>query len=67
MAQPYAVAGIEPPLEGLLDDQIAYLVMRCEGIRPADEWRWRHEARSRQARTGPETAAVSRRANTARP
>ncbi|HEX2479196.1 MAG TPA: hypothetical protein VHK45_07940 [Geminicoccaceae bacterium] len=47
MAQPYAAAAIEPPLKELLDDQIAYLVMRCEGIRSADERRSGHEARSR--------------------
>jgi hypothetical protein len=46
MAQPYAAAGIKPPLEELLDDQIARLVMRRDGIRPADVWRWVHQARA---------------------
>lgn len=51
MVQPYAVAGIEPPLEELLDDQIAHLVMRRDGLEPADVWRWVEEARSRLAHT----------------
>lgn len=49
MAQPYAAAGIEPPLEELLDDPIAYLVMRRDGLEPADVWRSVREARSRLA------------------
>jgi hypothetical protein len=36
MRQGYAVAGIEPPLEELLEDQIARLIMRRDGIEPAD-------------------------------
>ena len=51
MAQPYATAGIEPPLEELLDDPIAHLVMRRDGIGVADVWRWVHEARARWAHT----------------
>jgi hypothetical protein len=47
MAQPYAAAGIEPPLEELLDDQIAHLVMRRDGTGPAEVWRSVHEARAR--------------------
>ena len=51
MAQPYATAGIEPPLEELLDDQIAHLVMRRDGLEAADVWRWVQEARARWAHT----------------
>jgi hypothetical protein len=51
MAQPYATAGIEPPLQELLDDRIARLVMRRDGLEPADVWRWVEEARSRLAHT----------------
>jgi hypothetical protein len=51
MAQPYATAGIEPPLEELLDDPIAHLVMRRDGVELADVWRWIHEARSRLGHT----------------
>lgn len=36
MAQAYAVAGIEPPLEELLNDPITLLVMRRDGIGVAD-------------------------------
>jgi hypothetical protein len=43
MGQGYAVAGIEPPLEELLDD----LIMRRDGIEPADVWRSIAAARAR--------------------
>jgi hypothetical protein len=36
MAQPYAVAGIEPPLEEVSEDPITLLVMRRDGIGVAD-------------------------------
>ena len=39
MGQVYAKAGVEPPLEELLDDPIARLIMRGDGIEPADVWR----------------------------
>ena len=39
MGHGYAVAGVEPPLEELLDDQIARLIMRRDGLEPADVWR----------------------------
>ncbi len=61
MAQPYATAGIEPPLEELLDDPIAHLVMRRDGVELADVWRWVHEARSRLAHTAAAPAAEKRR------
>ena len=61
MAQPYATAGIEPPLEELLDDPIAHLVMRRDGVEVADVWRWVHEARSRLAHTAAAPAAEKRR------
>jgi hypothetical protein len=51
MTQPYATAGIEPPLEELLEDPIAHLVMRRDGVELADVWRWVQEARSRLAQT----------------
>ena len=58
MGQGYAVAGIEPPLEELLDDQITRLIMRRDGIGPADVWRWIAAARARLTpRAG--TAAVA--------
>jgi hypothetical protein len=53
MGQGYAVAGIEPPLEELLDD----LIMRRDGIEPADVWRSIAAAR---ARLGPEPAIPTR-------
>ena len=53
MEHAYAVAGIEPPLEELLDDQIARLVMRRDGIGPADVWRSVEAARTRLARKAP--------------
>jgi hypothetical protein len=37
IAQPCAMTGIEPPVEELLDEQIAYLVMQRDGIGPADD------------------------------
>ena len=61
MAQPYATAGIEPPLEELLDDPIAHLVMRRDGVDVADVWRWVNEARSRLAHTAAALAAEKRR------
>jgi hypothetical protein len=51
MTQPYATAGTEPPLEELLEDPIAHLVMRRDGVELADVWRWVQEARSRLAQT----------------
>jgi hypothetical protein len=36
MTQRYAAAGIEPPLEELLNDPITLLLMRRDGIGPAD-------------------------------
>lgn len=36
MEQKYAVAGIEPPLEELLNDPITWLVMQRDGIGLAD-------------------------------
>jgi hypothetical protein len=57
MAQPYATAGIEPPLEELLDDPIAHLVMRRDGVELAEVWRWVQEARSRLAPTAAAAAA----------
>ncbi|HEX6114001.1 MAG TPA: hypothetical protein VFZ10_16985 [Geminicoccaceae bacterium] len=61
MAQQYAGAGIEPPLEELLGDEIARLVMRRDGLEPADVWRWIQEARSRPAETAASRAAEDRR------
>jgi hypothetical protein len=60
MTQPYATAGIEPPLEELLDDPIAHLVMRRDGVELADVWRWVHEARSRLAHTAAAPAVEKR-------
>jgi hypothetical protein len=39
MKQGYTAAGIEPPLEELLNDRIAQLIMRRDGIALADVWR----------------------------
>jgi hypothetical protein len=49
MEQGYAAAGIEPPLEELLNDQIAQLIRRRDGIALADVWRAVELARSRLA------------------
>jgi hypothetical protein len=49
MERGYATAGIEPPLEELLNDPIARLVMRRDGIAVADVWRTVEMARSRLA------------------
>jgi hypothetical protein len=49
MEQSYAAAGIEPPLEELLNDQIAQLIRRRDGIALADVWRAVETARSRLA------------------
>ena len=49
MGHQYALAGVEPPLEELLDDQIARLIMRRDGIEPADVWRSIAAARARLA------------------
>ena len=49
MEQAYAAAGTEPPLEELLDDQIARLIMRRDGLGPADVWRSIGAARARLA------------------
>jgi hypothetical protein len=66
MPHRYAVAGIEPPLEELLNDRIAHLLMRRDGIEPADVWRAVAAARSRllpsidpTAETGPRSAALA--------
>jgi hypothetical protein len=56
MERAYSAAGIEPPLEELLDDQIARLVMRRDGIGPADVWRSVEAARARLARKTPPDA-----------
>jgi hypothetical protein len=56
MEHQYAAAGIEPPLEELLDDQIARLVMRRDGIGPAEVWRSVEAARARLARKAPPDA-----------
>jgi hypothetical protein len=57
MEQSYAAAGIEPPLEELLDDHIAQLLMRRDGIGPADVWRSVEAARARLAHAGADPAA----------
>jgi hypothetical protein len=49
MEQAYAAAGIEPPLEELLNDRIAQLIMRRDGIALTDVWRAVEAARSRLA------------------
>ena len=49
MGHGYALAGVEPPLEELLDDQIAHLIMRRDGLEPADVWRSIAAARARLA------------------
>ena len=49
MEQSYTVAGVEPPLEELLNDRIARLVMRRDGLALADVWRAVELARSRLA------------------
>ena len=60
MEQGYAAAGIEPPLEELLDDDIARLLMRRDGIGPADVWRSVEAARARLAHGGQDPAAARR-------
>jgi hypothetical protein len=62
MAQPYATAGIEPPLEELLGDPIARLVMRRDGVELADVWRWVHEERARLAHRAATPIAPERHA-----
>jgi hypothetical protein len=57
MDQAYAAAGIEPPLEELLDDDIARLIMRRDGIGPADVWRSVEAARARLAHRSADPAA----------
>jgi hypothetical protein len=49
MKRGYTAAGIEPPLEELLNDRIAQLLMRRDGIAPADVWRAVEAVRSRLA------------------
>ena len=49
MEQGYTAARIEPPLEELLNDPIAQLLMRRDGIALADVWRAVELARSRLA------------------
>jgi hypothetical protein len=63
MGQGYAVARIEPPLEELLDDQIARLIMRRDGIEPADVWRSIAAARARLAHPVSDPSAVRRGVN----
>ena len=58
MERGYATAGIEPPLEDLLNDPIARLVMRRDGIAVADVWRTVEMARSRLADRTPRAAGV---------
>ena len=47
MEHGYTAAGIEPSLEELLNDRIAQLVMRRDGVSLADVWRAVETARSR--------------------
>ena len=47
MAQPYVAAGIEPPLEELLNDPITLLLMQRDGIGLAEVWRAVAAGRSR--------------------
>ena len=47
MEQEYKRAGIEPPLEDLLNDRIAHLIMRRDGITLADVWRLVETVRAR--------------------
>jgi hypothetical protein len=54
MAQPYAVAGIEPPLEEVLKDPITLLVMRRDGIDIADVRRAVAAGRARFASAPPD-------------
>jgi hypothetical protein len=61
MEQGYAAAGIEPPLEELLNDQIAQLIRRRDGIALADVWRAVEMARSRLASSAGPTAPDERR------
>ena len=56
MERGYARAGIEPQLEELLNDPIAQLVMRRDGIAVADVWRIVEMARSRLADRTPRAA-----------
>ena len=49
MEQAYTAAGIEPPLEELLNDRIVQLIMRRDGIAPVDLWRAVEAARLRLA------------------
>jgi hypothetical protein len=58
MRQGYARAGVEPPLEELLDDQIARLIMRRDGIEPADVWRSIATARARLAHRASDPPAL---------
>ena len=60
MEQSYTVAGVEPPLEELLNDRIARLIIRRDGIAPADVWRAVELARSRLAETARQVAGESR-------
>jgi hypothetical protein len=60
MEQGYAAAGIEPPLEELLNDRIAQLIMRRDGIALGDVWRAVEAARSRLADRNQRGAEESR-------
>jgi hypothetical protein len=60
MKQAYTAAGIEPPLEELLNDRIVQLIMRRDGIAPADVWRAVEAARSRLANRAPHDAGEPR-------
>jgi hypothetical protein len=35
----YAHAGVEPPLDEMLDDPVVRLIMRADHVQPADVWR----------------------------
>ena len=56
MERGYATAGIEPQLEELLNDPIAELIMRRDGIAVADVLRTVEMARSRLADRTPRAA-----------
>jgi hypothetical protein len=58
MEQVYAKAGVEPPLEELLDDQIARLIMPGDGIELADMWHFSAAARARLAHRASDSPAL---------
>jgi hypothetical protein len=57
----YAAPGIAPPLEELLSDRIAELIMRRDGIAPAEVWRVVKAARQRLAQGAAKRSAEERR------